>query len=159
EACHFSATGSESKILDKDAAFADMLESRRFRHDHKPEDLPPRFFIGQTPICTAGNLTVISAAPKGGKSALVGAMLAATMSTTVNEADCLGIKSLPQNVGEVSGAILHLDTEQSELDHWLLLDRALRRAGVSDLPPWLWSYWLRGWSIPDTRLALETLLA
>ena len=53
------------------------LVARRFNHAQPPERPAPRFFVADTPVSTAGNLTAISAAVKSGKSSFIGAMIAA----------------------------------------------------------------------------------
>ncbi len=132
------------------------LAARAFNILAKPPELPARYFINGIPICTPGNLTAISAAPKAGKSAFSGAMMAAAMAVCPEECDCLGVTSSnPERF-----ALIHLDTEQSPLDHWRLIERTLRRAGISEPPHWLLSYCITGFDLSDARrcihVALET---
>jgi hypothetical protein len=70
---------------------------------------------------------------------VVGAMIAATMSQD-GTADLLGFDS--ENANGL--AVVHIDTEQSEDDHWDCVSRALKRAGRKEPPPWLHSYWFAG---------------
>jgi hypothetical protein len=111
-----------------------------------------RYFIGNTPICTPGNLTTISAQAKAGKSAAVAAMIASTFATP--EADCLGFIS--QNPDGL--AVVHLDTEQCPFDHWQGIQRAIRRAKIAAAPPWLRSHCLTGFSAADVRASIRVLL-
>jgi hypothetical protein len=108
------------------------------------------YSLGITPVCTAGNLTAITAAAKAGKSASIGAMVAAAMVPEGAKADTLGwISSNPQGL-----ALLHFDTEQPPDDHWHLVARAARRAGLSALPPCVLSYSLAGMS---SHVAFQTV--
>jgi hypothetical protein len=135
-------------------ALAQRLAARLFNIHAKPPAPPPRFFIGQTPICTAGNLTAISAPPKTAKTSFVGAMLAATMTNNPDRADCLGVTSRnPEGF-----AVIHIDTEQCPADHYSVVERAIRRARRAEPPPWLLSYCATGFSIPDARLSIPIIL-
>lgn len=111
----------------------------------KPE---PRFVVAGVPVSTPGNITTISAQAKAGKSALIGAFVAATVvaevggheSCTSTAPDCLGVTA-----AEPEGRkLLHFDTEQSPSDHWQGNKRALARAGVTERPPWFRSFGLAG---------------
>jgi hypothetical protein len=76
---------------------------------------------------------------KTGKSAVVGAMVASAMAG--EDSGCtLGFTSCnPKKL-----ALLSFDSEQSPDDHWHQNARALRRAGLQEPPPWLYSYCLTG---------------
>jgi 5S rRNA maturation endonuclease (ribonuclease M5) len=109
-----------------------LLDARRF--DLATPPLPARsiYRIGTATIATPGNLVVIAAQAKAGKSALVGAFIAAA---TGMDGDTLGIAS-----GNPDGrALVHFDTEQSPADHHALVATALRRVRA-DQPAWLRSY-------------------
>jgi hypothetical protein len=101
----------------------------------KPKPAEPRYYVKEIPICTPGNLVTVAAAEKAGKTAWIGAMMAATMSAT---GDFLGVTSSNPN----GLALLHLDTEQSEHDHYVCGERVARRAGLSETPPWFYSYYV-----------------
>lgn len=98
------------------------------------------FSIAGTPVSTPGNLTTIYSQAKTGKSSLVGAMLAATMTTPTSGHDCLGVAG--PNYGKK--AVLHFDTEQAPFDWQTMIDVALKRVKLTDPPPWLLSYTLTG---------------
>ncbi len=138
------------------AAFAvgslgERLDAARLRSDMEPPELREVFKLNQIPIATPGNVVGICAQAKAGKTAFVGAMLAAAMAT---DGDFLGaVSSNPEG-----RAVVHLDTEQSPRDHWLVIQTALRRAGLKVAPSWLISYRLAGWPISERRLALEHVL-
>lgn len=112
-----------------------LLDTRRIDLSVQyPKPVPVYSFVEQQ-ICTAGNLTVISAQAKAGKSAVVSAMVAAAISAarsgdTKHERDFLGFTSVP-NDGK---AVVLFDTEQSRSDASTLAKRAILRAGAQDLP-------------------------
>jgi hypothetical protein len=137
---------------DADGDLSGRLAARIYSPQSKPVEPMARYFIGNTPICTPGNLTTISAQAKAGKSAAIGAMIASTFATP--EADCLGFNS--QNPDGL--AVVHLDTEQSTFDHWQGIQRAIRRAKIASAPPWLRSHCLTGFSAADVRASIRVLL-
>lgn len=83
--------------------------------------------IGDIPIAARGNLTVIQGKSKVGKSAVISAILGAAQRgnrTLTGDTICI------EWAGESSGAILHLDTEQSRADWHDLVCRGVIRAGT-----------------------------
>jgi hypothetical protein len=52
-------------------------------------------------------------------------------------------------------AVLHFDSEQSPDDHWHMVGRALRRAGLREPPPWFHSYCLTGLGATKAWLAVK----
>ena len=125
-----------------------MLDARRIRLTNPPEK--PAFILNLAGhgLTTAGNLAVISAQAKAGKSASIGGMLAAFFDED-GDADCLGFSAEPAN----GKAVLLFDTEQSVFDAWQLVHRSMRRAGRSTLPDNLRAYALLDLSASE-RLAL-----
>ena len=138
------ATGGEKLLA--------ALDARRFNHSEPPVRPVPIFMIGDNVISTAGNLTVLAAQAKAGKSAFLGAMLAAALNSKTEEGATLGVRS----PGAGGRAVLHFDTEQSRFDHDALVRLALKRAGLSDPPACLRSYCLTDASVAD-RLAMMRL--
>jgi hypothetical protein len=131
-------------------SLAQRMNERLFNIHAKPVRPTPAYYINGIPICTAGNLTAISGPPKEGKSAVIGAMMSATMPQDL-KADTLGITSTnPQKL-----AVIHFDTEQSRYDHHALVERELRRAGLTPPPAWLRSYCLTGFSAREARLCIK----
>lgn len=116
------------------ADFAALLAARRFSLSKPPDKPVPLLMMGNSILATAGNLLAIQAQAKSGKSALVGAILAALMQPGTEH---LGITSSPG-----TGIVLHFDTEQSPYDHHHLVRTALRRAKLLDPPDWLQSFCL-----------------
>jgi hypothetical protein len=121
----------------------DRLEARIFSPANRPKEPPTRFHLGGINICTPGNLTAISAPPKAGKSAAIGGMIASTFADA--DKDCLGFYSDNRD----GLAVVHFDTEQCPYDHWQLVNRALKRAGLEAAPAWLRSYCVTGFSCSD----------
>ena len=107
----------------------DRLEAMRYDPSKPP---PPDeiclSFLG-VPVGARGNLTVIQAKQKAGKTGVVTSDLAAAIRGNYQaQGDTLGFAW----VGDATGAILHLDTEQSPADHHACVERARKRAGVTD---------------------------
>lgn len=110
---------------------AAVLDARRIRvADNPPKPVPVVTLKGQS-LSTAGNITVLAAQAKAGKSASLGAMVAA-MFPDPNAAglDCLGWECAPAG----DAAVIWFDTEQSTFDSWRNLERAAKRAGVHEFP-------------------------
>ncbi len=125
--------------------------ARLFNPAIEPPQLRAVYTLDGKPICTPGNLTTTNAPVKTGKSAVMGAMIAATMpegvaiATETHARDTLGFCS-----ANPEGKLLfHFDSEQSPEDHWWLIHRALKRAGLANPPAWLLSYCLTGLSAPE----------
>jgi len=110
-----------------------LLDARRFDLSKPPPPARAIYRIGTATIATPGNLVVIAAQAKAGKSALVGAFIAAA---TGMDGDTLGIVS-----GNADGrALVHVDSEQSPADHHTIVATALRRVRADVQPAWLRSY-------------------
>lgn len=109
-----------------------MLDARRIRVADNPPQPPPIVSLKGQSLATAGNVSVLAAQAKAGKSAALGAMVAA-MFQGPNAAglDCLGWQCEPAG----DGAVIWFDTEQSEFDSWRNLKRAADRAGIDEFPP------------------------
>ena len=117
--------------MDKSHIIALMDTVRLRRQVPQAKPIPVITINGQQ-ISTAGNLTVISAQVKAGKTAAVGAIQSAMLAADVGNdaADTLGFKAAPSN----GKAVIHIDTEQTIYDAWLMVDRSCRRAGLDATP-------------------------
>lgn len=104
----------------------------------KPRDV---YTAKGTPICTPGNLTTLYSQAKTGKTATVGAMLAAAF-----DDNSAGIHDTLQISGYNRDRLplLHFDTEQSKYDHDQMIRTACRRVGIETPPKWFHSYHLTG---------------
>ena len=142
-----AATGSAVDFTD--------LDARRIHLEQPPQRPEPVFSLLSQQICTAGNLTVISAQAKGGKSAVVGAMIASIMAADSPkeeggddepfaefepEHDLLGFTA----AAHAGRAVVLFDTEQSPYDAWSLVHRSVQRAGITAMPGCF-----RGYSLAD----------
>jgi len=134
-----------SNASNGDSRVRKLIASRKFDPATPPADNPAVYTIRDVPTCTRGNLTAIDAHTKAGKTALIGAMIASALKPEDFEADTFGITSANQ----AGFALLHFDTEQSRDDHWKLIDRVRRRAGLKVLPEWFLSFWLAGIPLRD----------
>jgi AAA domain len=131
-----------------------LVEERRFNPALNPPPIRPVYSLGEIPICTPGNLATIVAAAKAGKTAFLESMIASVMKK--DGADCDTFTVVSRNPD--GRAVLHFDTEQSIEDHWHVIDRAMRRAGVTELPPWFRSYCFTGFDAPKARTAILFVL-
>ena len=138
--------------FDSGASIEDRLADRTAEIENEPPEEPVILSLAGRDVLHAGNVGVVVAPIKSGKSAFVGSTIAAAVGGS--DCDLLGIS--PIDAG--GRAVIHLDTEQSRKQHWQLLKRAARRAGVDTLPPSIMSYCLTGWEPADLWAALETTL-
>ena len=96
----------------------EKLDARRVTYADRPPEPVTVFWVAGQSISTGGNLTVISAQAKAGKTAVISAMIAATLAQS-ETLDFLGFTSAPDQ----SGSILVFDTEQSPYDAWTIQRR------------------------------------
>ena len=150
DAAFFAQVGGQAEILAR-------LRARRLDPSKPPAAPPPVLFIGETPVATVGNITVVTAQAKSGKTAFVGAVLSAAITAETGEQrDNLGVKAKRRPPGAV---VPVFDTEQSEADLFACMDRVARRAGVGEVPDWIWPYPLAGDTALELRAALRAELA
>lgn len=129
--------GAETHPETEEEKIRRLLSARAFDMNREPPPLRPVFELGGVVICTPGNLTAITAQAKVGKSALVSALTAASMTDPSNEeADLLTAKGFNAH----GKGLLYFDTEQSPDDFWHAVNRAKRRACVDFVPDWLHAY-------------------
>ena len=134
-----------------------VLDARRISLKVEPPKPVPIISLAGQQICTAGNLTVLAAQVKAGKSAVIGAMLATSMpvdSSMTGRHDLLGFTGQPHG----GKAVILFDTEQSPYDAWSLVKRATKRAGENTLPDNFRCYHLADISTPQRRQLLAAEL-
>jgi hypothetical protein len=109
----------------------DDLLARAYALQFDETDPPPPdetcMAIGDIPIAARGNLTVLQGKSKVGKSAVISAILGAAQRgnrTLTGDTLCI------EWTGESSGAIVHIDTEQSRADWHALVCRGVLRSGT-----------------------------
>jgi hypothetical protein len=127
------------------------LDKRRFDHVSPPEKPVPLFSIGDAVIATAGNIGVISAQVKSGKTAVMSGFIGAGISVDVDEDLTFGITG-KNTTGK---AVIHFDTEQSRYDHFAVVTRAIRRGSLSAPPAFLRSYCVTDIDTRDRREMLR----
>lgn len=131
---------------------ADLLE-RAYELAFDPETQPPEdelcMTLGDYPIAARGNLTSIQGKSKVGKSAVIAAVLG---SCQRGRYACSGDTLCFEWEGGDSGAIIHLDTEQSGGDWHSLVRRSVQRSGLPSVSG-------RLVSIPLVRFARSERLA
>jgi hypothetical protein len=130
------------------------LTAKKYNPDEPIEEEKVVFRLNGIPIFTPGNISALVAPPGVGKSADIGALIAASVSTPTDEVDCLGYEG-PNYEGL---PLLHFDTEQSKRDYQLLLERSWRRAGVDRPPEWFHSFHLTGEEPSKCRGLVETAI-
>lgn len=138
----------------KDEHLISVLDARRFDPSNPPPATVPIYTIRDMLVASAGNITNVQAPIKAGKTAVVGAMLAAGINAEADERMTLGIRS----PGARGGAVIHFDCEQSPDDHHALMAAVLRRAGLEHTPPNLRSYCLTDVDVAMRRAALHAEL-
>jgi hypothetical protein len=109
--------------------------------------------VGQR-ISTAGNLTVVAAQAKAGKTAVVGAMIAAVIAADAAPGvatDLLGFSATASG----GKAVIVFDTEQAPFDAWTLVNRAVVRARAAALPQNYRCYYLADIATAMRRLWLS----
>ena len=132
-----------------------MLRAREYNDADEPPPLVPLFTLAEHVICTPGNLASITAQAKVGKSAFVGAMMAATMTAPETETDLLSIRAFNTQ----NKAFIYFDTEQSPYHFWHAVTRAKRRAKVTDKPEWLTAHRIADMKAQDVRKAVAIRMA
>lgn len=157
----YAFTGGMDELLEKtkkgmleieeSGARLDVLAACEYDESKELKKPDTIFSLANTQICTPGNLTTIYSQAKVGKSALVGAIMAAGMAGPGTLHDTLNIKGSNTK----KHALIHFDTEQSKYDRQQLIKTALARVGEAKKPAWLKSYLLTGKSAEDCRVLVE----
>jgi hypothetical protein len=138
----------------------ETLRARAYAIRFDPSETPPPdetcMVIGDIPIAARGNLTVPQGKSKVGKSALISAILGAAHRGNYNaQGDTLCVAWQ----GESTGAIIHLDTEQSRSDWHALVCRGITRSGIPEASPRLVSLPLVMFSRAERLAILRATLA
>ena len=110
------------------------LRERAYALRFNPDNPPPPdeicMSIGDVPVASRGNLTVLQGKSKVGKSAVISSLIGASVrGEFIAKGDTLCFAW----TGEAIGKILHLDTEQSGADWHALVMRGLHRSGLPEL--------------------------
>lgn len=132
------------------AALDELLSQTRFDHTKNMPDPEPRLWLGEVVVATPGNIVTLSAAIKAGKSAACEAILAAALADDPELTDTFGFKTCNPR----GHAVVHFDTEQPPAQHYRMIRRALRRAGVMAPPSWFHSFGLLGKPTLTVKAAL-----
>jgi hypothetical protein len=137
-------------------AIISKIQPRRVDLANPPTDQKPRWMLAGKSIATPGNLCGVQAQAGTGKSAFVGALVAARIVAEFGktDCDCLGV----QADSEAKGNLYLIDTEQSRFDLYTIVVRLLRRAGVDKIPEWLHVYGLAGYSAIQLKKIVAALL-
>lgn len=136
------------------ASLREILMARAFNFAVTPLPPFPVIRLGNKILLSPGNLLNLQAQVKGGKSSAIAAMIASVLNGNRQGPDTLGF-SAENPEGKV---LIHIDTEQSRYDHDALVRRSIRRARLTEPPPWLLSYCLTDLDIKERLDGLELLL-
>ena len=137
------------------------LDKRRIDPANPPEAPVDLVCLNGHQICTAGNLTTISAQAKAGKSGVLTGILAAVLSpiTCIELGkpcrDYLGFSAEPSD----GRAVICFDTEQSPFDACKLHQRSLKRGQVDALPRNFRCYYLADIGTEKRRVYLSAEMA
>lgn len=143
---------SHVNAADQDSLLA-KLDKRRLHLSEPPSKPVPVYSLAGQQVSTAGNLTVISAQAKAGKTAVMGALLASVLGAEDGAECCgdfLGFTAAPHN----GKAVIYFDTEQAPYDAWTLLQRASIRAACDTWPENFRFYSLADVGTPERRKML-----
>lgn len=127
----------------------------RVRRATPPKEPQTRLFLAGKPICTPGNLTTIISRAKTGKTAALGAAVAAIIAAHNDRHD---LDTLGFTAPHTDEAVILIDTEQSPYDAWVCHDRAIKRAD-SDDPEWLHHHAMVGFTPKQLRDGLTAVIA
>jgi hypothetical protein len=152
-----AAPGDGGKAAEGDPK---TLRERAYAMRFDPNETPPPdetcMVIGDVPIAARGNLTVPQGKSKVGKSALISAILgAAHRGNHYAKGDTLCVEWQ----GDSTGAIIHMDTEQSPSDWHALVRRGITRSGLPETSPRLVSLPLVLFSRSERLTILKETLA
>lgn len=136
----------------EEEALLRKLSAIEFWPGPEPEDERCLFKLAGVEVAHVGNHLALVAPVKSGKSAFVGAFIAASCGKS-HCSDLLGFE--PTNFEE--RAVIHIDTEQSRNDHHRLITRSLRRAGVDVVPDHLLSFCMTGWDPAEIISSIDYL--
>ena len=145
--------GAPPAAISAEAVGAD-LAARAFDIENPPPRPVPLLSLGDHVLCTAGNISNVQAPAKAGKSAVIGAIIAAIFDGNRQGSDTLGFSAENPD----GKALIHFDTEQSRHDHHALVVKSLTRARLDVPPPWFMSYSVADMSIPARVAALEATI-
>lgn len=130
-------------------------KSTRVRRGAPPPEPQTRLFLAGKPICTPGNLTTVISRAKTGKTATLGAAVAAIVAA---HNDKHNLDTLGFTAPHTSEAVILIDTEQSPYDAWVCHDRAIKRADSED-PDWLHHHAMVGYTPKQLREGLTQVIA
>jgi hypothetical protein len=131
----------------------DMLQralASRFRADENPQCGRTLLMLGNTVVGTAGNIVAISAQAKAGKTALYSGAIAAALRAGI---------FLHCSSPDQTGAVIHIDTEQSHYDAHRLSKTVLWRAGIRGDDPRYMAFRWRDFPVAIRRQALAAVCA
>lgn len=143
-------------IAESSKAQPNAWRQRRYNPEKAVQEPRPVFKLAGVTVGTPGNIGVIMAPIKAGKTAVGEAMMASVIVAEIpgdSERDTFSFTSSNPD----GRAVVHIDTEQTEGDHAKVLRRVQKRAQVDELPPWFYSYWLKGLTAQECLQSLQAI--
>lgn len=116
----------------------------------------PTIKISGASFATPGNMSVISAAPKGAKTAIAAVMIAGAYTTDISEdgyASADGFNSIQVAANKDNKAVICIDTEQAAADQQYKVCTITKRAGLTHTPESLHEYNFRSLSCEQLKAA------
>ena len=121
----------------------------------KPVEPVTRLFLAGKPIATPGNLVSLISKAKTGKTAEIGAVVAAIVAAHY---DRHGLDTLGFTAPHTKEAVVLIDTEQSPFDSFICHQRAMARASQQTDVPWLMHLALVGYEAAKLRRSLVEIM-
>ncbi|WP_298505150.1 DnaB-like helicase N-terminal domain-containing protein [uncultured Sphaerochaeta sp.] len=124
----------------------DIINQMTFSIDSPPP--PPSVIVrvNGEKVASSGNIVLITGEEKSGKSGVVGALISGSMGASAGSSLYMDILRNDDGYG-----LIHVDTEQSQYDHYQDCMSILKRAGITHEPPWYRSIGMKGVN-PETKL-------
>jgi len=135
--------------------FAKDIDSRRVTIALAPPEPITRLFLAGKPICTPGNITTLISRAKTGKTATIGAAVAAIIAA---HHDRSGLDTFGFTSPHTKEAVVMIDTEQALYDAFTCHQRALSRAQQKDDMDWLCHYAFVGYAVEKLKKGLVYVL-
>ena len=110
--------------------------------------------IGEAAFAAPHNISMISAAPKGAKTAINNVMVSCSIS---EDGTADGFPDIKAKVNTEHQAVILFDTEQSEADQQYNVNTIVRRAGLEETPDFLRCYNIRQLDFRSYKATTDTI--
>ncbi len=131
-------------------------KSRRVTIANKPPEPVTRLFLAKKPVATPGNLVTLISKAKTGKTAEIGAVVAAIVAAHYDRPN---LDTLGFTAPHTKEAVVQIDTEQSLFDAHVCHQRAFARANQETDVDWLLHYALVGYGAEQLKSTLVDIMS